>query len=778
MPSWRFDVSCINHGIDWNWEEMRAAETISGSATGSGGNAVFYVLDHFHCVIRHEVNSSQVLVGLKIFRNNDVGHKNDPVLTEYKKLKDFNGLEGCECGCTPLVFALGMVKEVGSVQGPRPAVLMEVVQGRTLNELVSRNEISSNQGRLPSPADVAEIGLAIAKTYEVVHHRYGTAHRDVHPGNIIVKSASIFARNSYKNWRISLIDFANAVDDNMELTNSRGAVLYFAAPEVFGADQEHRQGVAQDIWSIGAILYLIRTTQLPYDSMVRHYLANKRWPSDRTYTCLALCELKKNNLDLDDGFRDYAKYGAREISCVRWNVDDELRKLILDCTNPNPDFRPGITEVINWLQEILELKAVPFAEGVSAVHQGVCENTSWRQGPYEYEDAGKTQDAGFDYTPTLNRADNSPGSTVEIRKTSERATAGGQSNRGNADASKVKPSGTQSKEQQYTTQEVKAKAEEVLAAIREKEKKRKREQRAEKAYAKVFENWKLYFAILAAFCLSFALSCCSFEYNYIFLLIAIIGIWIDAALFVLDAWRMWVIHKGSHRGLSKIGVIFSCAICLVIAGAMLLTLPIVDGREFYNIAVSYNNGTNGRPQDLEKAHIFANASASLGNPYAKIECAYLLMGEDEERYADEIETLWNEAFAILDSRQDNQDDLDSFYLGQCYLGGKGVAQDYEKAFAFCQDSFDKIENLRNVTGKELGDMCWFDRVEGKDKEDAFPYYEASFEAKKANSDDPSDVAARLAYCHRYGIGVEKDEAKAQSLMEEYSLTEDDLTHWK
>ena len=41
MPSWRFDVSCINHGIDWNWEEMRAAETISGSATGSGGNAVF-----------------------------------------------------------------------------------------------------------------------------------------------------------------------------------------------------------------------------------------------------------------------------------------------------------------------------------------------------------------------------------------------------------------------------------------------------------------------------------------------------------------------------------------------------------------------------------------------------------------------------------------------------------------------------------------------------------------------------------------------------------------
>lgn len=152
----------------------------------------FYVLDNFHCVIRHEVNSSQVLVGLKIFKNNDVGHKNDPVLTEYKKLKDFNGLEGCECGCTPLVFALGMVKEVGSVQGPRPAVLMEVVQGRTLNELVSRNEISSNQGRLPSPADVAEIGLAIAKTYEVVHHRYGTAHRDVHPGNIIVKSASIF----------------------------------------------------------------------------------------------------------------------------------------------------------------------------------------------------------------------------------------------------------------------------------------------------------------------------------------------------------------------------------------------------------------------------------------------------------------------------------------------------------------------------------------------------------------------------------------------------------
>jgi WD40 repeat protein len=132
-------------------------------------------------------------------------------------------------------------------QGPVPYLVMQFVDGRTLQDKLHRT------GPLQL-REVLRIGLQVAEGLAAAH-KQGLTHRDVKPGNILLE-------NSVE--RVKLTDFglARAVDD-ASLTQSgliAGTPQYMSPEQAQGKAVDHRS----DLFSLGSVLYACCTGRPPF----------------------------------------------------------------------------------------------------------------------------------------------------------------------------------------------------------------------------------------------------------------------------------------------------------------------------------------------------------------------------------------------------------------------------------------------------------------------------------------------------------------------------------
>lgn len=131
--------------------------------------------------------------------------------------------------------------------GERPWIVMEYVDGLTLDEIVEES------GAL-SPEETARIGLELCSILEVAHAE-GIVHRDVKPGNVMRTPEG----------QVKLADFGIAsVQDDPKITQT-GLVL--GSPAFMSPEQASKgtSGPEGDVWSLGATLYQAVEGKPPFD---------------------------------------------------------------------------------------------------------------------------------------------------------------------------------------------------------------------------------------------------------------------------------------------------------------------------------------------------------------------------------------------------------------------------------------------------------------------------------------------------------------------------------
>jgi hypothetical protein len=131
--------------------------------------------------------------------------------------------------------------------GDKPWIVMELVEARTLRDIVERG------GPLPPPR-AAAVGLQVLAALRAAHE-LGVVHRDVKPGNVLIDAGG----------RAVLADFgiARAVD-SPSLTRSGvlvGSPSYTAPERARG----ERGGPESDLWSLGTTLYAAVEGRPPYE---------------------------------------------------------------------------------------------------------------------------------------------------------------------------------------------------------------------------------------------------------------------------------------------------------------------------------------------------------------------------------------------------------------------------------------------------------------------------------------------------------------------------------
>lgn len=126
-------------------------------------------------------------------------------------------------------------------------IAMEFVEGQSLSQAA--------QARRPAPREVAELGATVAEALEEAHAK-GIVHRDVKPGNILIRS----------DGRIKITDFgiarieSLAPGDRTEVGQILGTPSYMSPEQVAGQPVDARS----DIFSLGIILYELATGAKPF----------------------------------------------------------------------------------------------------------------------------------------------------------------------------------------------------------------------------------------------------------------------------------------------------------------------------------------------------------------------------------------------------------------------------------------------------------------------------------------------------------------------------------
>jgi tRNA A-37 threonylcarbamoyl transferase component Bud32 len=140
-----------------------------------------------------------------------------------------------------LVTIFDVVEEDGTV-----FLVQELVDAPTLKDLVAE------RGPLP-PAEVAAIGRQLVDGLDAAH-RSGVVHRDVKPGNVMVRD----------DGSVKLADFGIASvqgDPNLTATGVIiGSPAYMAPEQATGATVT----AAADLWSLGATLYFAVEGEAPF----------------------------------------------------------------------------------------------------------------------------------------------------------------------------------------------------------------------------------------------------------------------------------------------------------------------------------------------------------------------------------------------------------------------------------------------------------------------------------------------------------------------------------
>ncbi len=150
-------------------------------------------------------------------------------------------------------------------------IAMELVEGESLSDLLTM------RGRL-RPEETANVLEPVARALAYAH-RQGVVHRDVKPGNILLRTASPGAANSVQLEALEypviplLSDFGIArALDAPELTvagRTVGTPAYMAPEQCAGSREVDGRA---DIYSLGAVLYRCITGRLPFSGTTTQIL--------------------------------------------------------------------------------------------------------------------------------------------------------------------------------------------------------------------------------------------------------------------------------------------------------------------------------------------------------------------------------------------------------------------------------------------------------------------------------------------------------------------------
>jgi serine/threonine-protein kinase len=140
------------------------------------------------------------------------------------------------------------VHDVGETEDGRPFIVMDYVEGRSLQEIIAED------GPLSSER-VAIVGFGIARALAAAH-ALGIVHRDVKPANIVIDAQGI----------PHLMDFGLArelfdADPGVTAPGVLVGTAYYVAPE------QARYGTASpssDVYSLGAVLYHALSGEPPF----------------------------------------------------------------------------------------------------------------------------------------------------------------------------------------------------------------------------------------------------------------------------------------------------------------------------------------------------------------------------------------------------------------------------------------------------------------------------------------------------------------------------------
>ena len=144
---------------------------------------------------------------------------------------------------------------MGQVDGI-PFIVSDFVEGVTLADRMTASR--------PSPREAATIVASVADALDEAH-RQGVIHRDIKPSNIMLGLDGL----------PMVMDFGLAKREAGEVTMTlEGQVLgtpAFMSPEQAGGDA-HKVDGRSDIYSLGAVLYLLLTGELPFKGNARMLL--------------------------------------------------------------------------------------------------------------------------------------------------------------------------------------------------------------------------------------------------------------------------------------------------------------------------------------------------------------------------------------------------------------------------------------------------------------------------------------------------------------------------
>ncbi|WP_151523783.1 Stk1 family PASTA domain-containing Ser/Thr kinase [Serinicoccus kebangsaanensis] len=140
------------------------------------------------------------------------------------------------------------VTESGGATVQVPYIVMELVEGRTLRELL-------NEHRTLEPDEAARITASVLSALEYAHER-GLVHRDIKPANVMVTEAGA----------VKVMDFgiARAIADTAATMTQTQAVMgtarYLSPEQAQGLDVDGRS----DLYSVGCLLYELLVGRTPF----------------------------------------------------------------------------------------------------------------------------------------------------------------------------------------------------------------------------------------------------------------------------------------------------------------------------------------------------------------------------------------------------------------------------------------------------------------------------------------------------------------------------------
>jgi serine/threonine protein kinase len=128
-------------------------------------------------------------------------------------------------------------------------IVMEYIKGGSLTDYMKSKNFNFTERR------AAELIYQLAKGIKYLH-KYGIIHRDLKPDNIMLTEAS-------DKGNIKIMDFGlSKILGKKEKSTDGFGTLTFVSPEVLIRKPYNKE---VDIWSLGVILYLMLSGDLPFD---------------------------------------------------------------------------------------------------------------------------------------------------------------------------------------------------------------------------------------------------------------------------------------------------------------------------------------------------------------------------------------------------------------------------------------------------------------------------------------------------------------------------------